>query len=108
MITQADVERYREKGYICIPNLLPPKEIGEIIATADEVMGRARDLDRSDDILDLDDTHTRAQPLVRRIKNPNQHHEVFHRFTANKRILDVLEPLLGPDIRFHHSKLNNK
>ena len=108
MITQADAERYREKGYICIPSLLPPKEIAEIVAAADEVMGRARDLDRSDEVLDLDDAHTRDRPLVRRIKNPNQHHEAFHRLRSNARILDVLEPLLGPNIRFHHSKLNNK
>ncbi|MBL8705938.1 MAG: hypothetical protein JNM30_13885, partial [Rhodospirillales bacterium] len=88
MIANADVERYREKGYICVPSLLPPKELAEIVNTANEVMAGARELDRSDDVLDLDDTHTRAQPLVRRIKNPNQHHEVFQRLTANQRILD--------------------
>jgi ectoine hydroxylase-related dioxygenase (phytanoyl-CoA dioxygenase family) len=78
------------------------------VATAESVMARAKELDRSDAVLDLDDAHTRQAPLVRRIKNPNQHHEAFARLTRHPRILDLLEKLLGPDIRFHHSKLNNK
>ncbi len=108
MISDAQVQDYREKGYICVPGLLSRAEVAEIVATADAVMARAAELDRSDDVLDLDDAHTRREPLVRRIKNPNQHHPVFARLMRHPRILDVLERLLGPDIRFHHSKLNNK
>jgi len=108
MITEAKAQEYRDKGYIVVPSLLTPAEVAEIVAAADSVMGRAKELDRSDEILDLDDAHTRHAPLVRRIKNPNQHHEVFARLAKQPRILDVLEKVLGPDIRFHHSKLNNK
>jgi ectoine hydroxylase-related dioxygenase (phytanoyl-CoA dioxygenase family) len=108
MITDAQARDYHDKGFIVVPSLVKPAEIAEITAAAEAVMARAKDLDKSDDVLDLDDAHTRRTPLVRRIKNPNQHHEVFARLMRHARILDVLEKLLGPDIRFHHSKLNNK
>lgn len=108
MITDAQVRSYREKGYIVVPNVLDAGEIAEITTVSDTIMAGAGRLDASDDILDLDDAHTRENPQVRRIKNPDKHHDVFARLARHRRVLDVLERLLGPNIRFHHSKLNNK
>ena len=108
MISDAQVEAYREKGYVLVPGVLDAAELAEIRAASDAFVARAAGLDASDDVLDLEDAHTRSVPQVRRIKNPDKHHAVFARLARHARVLDVLERVLGPDIRFHHSKLNMK
>src|SRR5262249_30318099 len=65
-------------------------------------------LTRSDAVFDLDPRHTAAAPIVRRIKNPADHDPLYAWVSLESPILDIVTELLGPSIRFHHSKLNLK
>ena len=57
---------------------------------------------------DLEPSHTAETPRLRRIKNPASHHPFYARFLRDKRILDIVEQLLGPGIRINSNKLNMK
>src|SRR5262249_1366781 len=52
--------------------------------------------------------HTAATPILRRIKNPADHDPLYAWLALESPILDIVVELLGPSIRFHHSKLNLK
>ena len=45
---------------------------------------------------------------MRRLKTPFEHWPFFDRLMRSAPVLDAVEPLLGPDIRIHNSKLNMK
>jgi ectoine hydroxylase-related dioxygenase (phytanoyl-CoA dioxygenase family) len=45
---------------------------------------------------------------VRRIKNPADRHPLYRWVALESPIPDLVAELLGPDVRFHHSKLNLK
>jgi ectoine hydroxylase-related dioxygenase (phytanoyl-CoA dioxygenase family) len=60
------------------------------------------------EVYDLEDTHSPAQPRVRRIKAPDQHHPAFAALVRHPGIIAVLQDLWGPDIRFDACKLNLK
>lgn len=108
MISDHDVDAYRRDGYIVVPDVLDATELGQLQAVIDDWIARAASVDTHDDVYDLEPSHTRAQPRVRRIKTP---HKIDRRFSALVRhpnVLAVLTKLLGPDLRLHGSKLNIK
>jgi ectoine hydroxylase-related dioxygenase (phytanoyl-CoA dioxygenase family) len=108
MISQQDVAFYRENGYLVVANVLSGAEIEELRRVTDEFVEKARSRTSHDDIYDLEDSHSAAEPRVRRIKTPHQWHESYARMVAHPGILEVLKQLWGPSIRFDVSKLNLK
>ena len=61
-------------------------------------------------MIDVDEVASRAagRTLIRRIKSPHLNHLTFARSLALPDFLDLIEQLIGPNIRWHHTKLNAK
>ena len=74
----------------------------------DEFVERSRGLSESTADLLLGPGHTAQHPMLRRIPQTVAFHPVFEEFGLRGPLLDIVEDLIGPDIRFHHSKLNFK
>ncbi len=108
MLTQAEIETYREIGAIVVPNVLSAEEVAELCRVTDGFVAGARGLTDHTDIYDLEDSHTPKAPRVRRIKAPHLHHPAYARLVRHPRIIAVLQDLWGPDIRFDTAKLNMK
>ena len=104
----AQVEHFHREGYVVVEGVVTGAALDEIRAVTDEFFCRARELDASDGPIDLSPDHTRERPQVRRIIDPDRHHPVYEAATRMPEVLDVVCDLLGPDIRFDHSKLNCK
>ena len=108
MISRHDVEAYRRDGYIVVPDVLDAAEIGRLQAVIDSWIARAATVDTHDDIYDLEPSHSRAQPRVRRIKTPHKIDRHFHDLVRHPNVVSILSKLIGPDLRLHGSKLNMK
>jgi ectoine hydroxylase-related dioxygenase (phytanoyl-CoA dioxygenase family) len=98
---------YDERGYIVHPDLLTRDEVATLRAALAEVLEEAKGLTETNDKFSVtrgvDGSHH-----VRRIFNPIKHHPAFYEMAFHPRILDAVEALIGPNIQFHHSKLNLK
>lgn len=103
-----DVAAYRRDGYLRIDGLLDPAEVLELQAVTDEFVDRSRTVTAHSDVFDLEPGHTPQDPKLRRLKSPHRHHPVYDRLLRDERILDVVEQLVGPGIRFRGTKLNMK
>ncbi len=108
MLSRAQREEYASVGAIVVPDVLSPSEIARLRAVTDEFVERARGLTTHDDVFDLEDSHTPAQPRVRRIKAPDRHHPEYAGLVRHPRIVEVLTDLWGPNVRFDAAKLNLK
>jgi ectoine hydroxylase-related dioxygenase (phytanoyl-CoA dioxygenase family) len=108
MISEHDVESYRRDGYIVVPDVLEAAEVGALQSVIDGWIARAASVDAHDDIYDLEPSHTRSQPRVRRIKTPHRIDPRFWDLVRHPRVLAILSKLIGPDLRLHGSKLNIK
>jgi ectoine hydroxylase-related dioxygenase (phytanoyl-CoA dioxygenase family) len=108
VLSEKDVEFYNENGYLVVPNVLSEVEIARVSAAVDEVVDASRKVTEHTDVYDLEDDHSAAMPRVRRIKTPHKWHPAFSDLVAHEKILDVLDPLIGPGLRFDTSKLNIK
>ena len=108
MLSKAQIEDYYTLGAIVIPDVLSPAEVAELRRVTDAFVDKSRAVTTHDEVFDLEDTHSPAQPRVRRIKAPHLHHPSYAALTQHPRIVEVLTDLWGPNVRFDTAKLNLK
>jgi phytanoyl-CoA hydroxylase len=108
MLTSAQVEQYRELGYLVVPGVLDRDLLAEVRRAVDAIVAAAAKAIEHTDVYDLEDSHSPQAPRVRRIKTPHKHFPFFADLTRSGRITAILAQFLGPDIRLHGSKLNMK
>jgi phytanoyl-CoA hydroxylase len=107
MLSPADFATYRRDGFIVLPDILTRDEVAALQSVTDEFVRNARTVVANDDIYDLEDSHSAADPRVRRIKTPHLHHPEYARAARHPKILEVLADLWGT-VRFDTGKLNMK
>ncbi len=109
MITDQDVSFYREQGYLCVEGVADAQTLRRMREVIAQLTAAAAEVASHNDVYDLEPTHTRAEPRVRRIKKPHLLDAVFWEFARSDALLGVLRRLLGNDnLRLHGSKLNIK
>ena len=107
VLGQAQREAYFADGYVMVEKLIPDDLLTALRAVTAEFVDKSRAVAGSDDVFDLSPEHSADRPMVRRIKEPDSRHPLYWEF-ANGVIADVAADLVGPDVAFHHSKLNFK
>ena len=108
MLTKAQIDEYTEIGTIVVPDVLTSAEVAELRRVTDEFVEKSRAVSAHNAIFDLEDTHSPAQPRVRRIKEPHKNHPSYAALVRHPKIIAVLKDLWGPNIRFDTAKLNLK
>ena len=108
MLSPAEIERYDRDGYLVVEHVVAPEQIVALRQMADDWVEASRDVEVNGDVFDLEPGHSRDRPQVRRIKNPAALNEVYDSVMRSAAILDLVEQLIGPDIRFQGTKLNMK
>ena len=107
VLGQQQREDYFSNGYLAVESLFGPDELARIRSVVDEFVERSRSESGSGDVFDLAPGHSADAPRIRRLRRPHQRHELFWE-VATGVLADVAADLVGPDVVFHHSKLNFK
>ena len=108
MLDAAQIEAFERKGYLAIQNVLTVAELEELRHVTDEFVEQSRNASSNDETFDLEPGHSASSPSLRRIKHPVTKHPVYARYARHDAILDIVECLLGPNLRYHNNKLNMK
>ena len=108
MLSDEQTAFYRENGYLVVENAIEPGPLESMQQVAGDFIERSRTVTRSDDVFDLDEGHSADNPRLTRIKLPHLRHPVFDEVMRSDRLMSILHPILGRDIRLHTSKLNTK
>ena len=107
VLTQAQREAYFRDGFLAVPGLVGRDWLDRLEAVTAEFIERSRKVAQSDAVFDLAPSHSAASPKVRRLKTPDDQHPAYWEF-AQGVIADAVADVVGPDVVFHHSKLNFK
>lgn len=107
-LTDEQVASYHRDGYLAVPRLLDPDRVEALRRVTDAFVERSRGVSASDAVFDLDPRHTAAAPVLRRIKNPADNDPLYRWVALDSPIPDIVAELIGPSVRFQHSKLNLK
>lgn len=108
MITNEQINYYKDKGYLVVENAIPQDKLKELQKVTDEYVANSKDTVANDEVYDLADDHSSTNPNLRRLKNPHLLHDVYKNITEDACILDIVEKLVGKNIRRDHTKLNFK
>lgn len=108
VLTQAQRESYFENGYVLLESIVPMDWIEKVRAVTDEMVERSREIAKSDMVFDLEPGHSKDKPRLRRLSSPVEHHPTYWDYASQSVIADIAADLVGPDVKFHHSKLNFK
>ena len=108
ILTDEQRRYYFENGYLLVERVVPQEWVERLIAVTDEMVERSRSVKQSDAIFDLEPGHTPEEPRLRRLTSPVEHHQTYWDFASQSIIADIAADLVGPDVKYHHSKLNFK
>lgn len=107
-LSDEQIDAYRRDGYVSLPGVIDAGRIAKLRAVTGRFVDRSRAISASDNLFDLDPTHCAQTPTLRRIKNPADNDPLYRWVAFESPIPDIVAELIGPDVKFHHSKLNLK
>ncbi len=108
VLTQQQRQFFFDNGYLLVERIVPQDCVERLIDVTNEMVERSRSLTKSDAVFDLEPGHTEDDPRLRRLTSPVEHHSTYWEFASQSIIADVASDLVGPHVKFHHSKLNFK
>src|SRR5713101_5960640 len=107
MLSNAQRAAYDRDGVIVVADVFTPAEIDELRQVTEAFVERAARVSANDEIYDLEDSHSAAEPRVRRLKSPHFHDPAYFRASRNETVVAILKDLWG-SVRFDTGKLNMK
>lgn len=107
-LSQVQREFYFETGYLVVEDLVSREWLDRLRAVTNEMIEQSRSLTESNEAFDLGPEHSRDAPHVRRIRATVDRHPAYWEFASSSVVIDVVADLVGPDVKFHSSKLNFK
>ena len=108
VLTQQQREFYFAQGYLLVERAIGQDWIHKLRSATDDLIERSRGVTKSDAVRDLEPGHTSSSPRLRRVSAPIDHHPAFWEYVSQSIIGDIVADLVGPNVKFHHSKLNFK
>ena len=108
VLSEEQRRSYFDNGYLLVESIVSEEWVERLLAVTREMVDRSRDLEQSDAIFDLEPGHTEDEPRLRRLTSPVEQHPTYWEFASQSILTDIAADLVGPNVKFHHSKLNFK
>ena len=108
VLSAAQREQYFEEGAVLVEGAVPEAWLKRLRAASDEIIERSRAITDSDDTYILEEGHAADAPRLKRLSSPIDHHPDFWEFAKASPGVEAAADLVGPDVKYHHSKLNFK
>lgn len=108
VLSQRQRESYFEDGFLLLEGAIDAHWLQRLRAATDRLVERSRGVTRSDDVFDLEPGHRPDAPRLRRVSKPVEQDPDYWAYASQSPVPDIVADLVGPDVKFHHSKLNFK
>ncbi|MCR9257510.1 MAG: phytanoyl-CoA dioxygenase family protein [Alphaproteobacteria bacterium] len=114
-LTHAQIDAFDRDGAITVENAVTPEQLATMRAVfarwVEESRGHHGPYGEMMDgrpRFDVDPDHGADHPSLRRIGSPTELEDIFLEVLTDSPMIRMLQDLLGPDLRLHHSKINSK
>src|SRR5579864_3449956 len=108
VLSDAQRRRYFDTGYLAAEGVVPADALSRLIELSHAFIEASRGQSASNEAYDLGPRHRPDRPHVRRLRALVDRHPDFWRFASESSFADIAADLVGPDVKFHSSKLNYK
>jgi ectoine hydroxylase-related dioxygenase (phytanoyl-CoA dioxygenase family) len=107
-LTEQQKEYFKENGYLAVDNVLSPEDVERLRRAVDELSAQAEGLTESTDRFKLKVFKDSGGKMVQQIAEPHEFGGEWMALARDKRVLDIVEDLLGPNIQLYYSMLMMK
>lgn len=115
VLSEEQIAQYRQTGCVVCPDAVTLAQLAALRADLDRWVEESRAHDRpygetvdGRPRFDLEPGHSAEHPALRRVSSPTEISDAYLDVVRNSPMTDMVTDLIGPDIRFHHSKINSK
>ena len=108
ILDQSEREYFFETGYLLKERFVNDGWLSGLREVTERMIDESRGLSASNKKFDLEPEHTEESPKLRRLTQPVDHDPLYWEFASESIIPDIVADLVGPNVKFHHSKLNFK
>ena len=108
VLSETQVRAYQDDGFLGLTSFVGADWMAQLQAVTQRMIEESRGVTETNDKFDVEPDHTPDAPRLRRLMRPQDQDPVYTEFAMNGPIVDIAEDLLGPDLKFHHGKLNFK
>jgi ectoine hydroxylase len=108
VLTKEQRNKYLADGFVGVEGLVSDEWLDRLRNVTASFVEESRAISASDKRFDLEPNHGFEAPRIRRLNSPVDFHEEYWAFASRGPFAAVAEDILGPDFKFHHSKLNFK
>lgn len=108
VLSEAQREAFFRDGFLALPDYVPAAWLKRLRNAMNELIERSRSVTRSDGVYVLEEGHSAADPRLHRVSSPQDQHPEFWAFMTDPLMTDLAADVVGPDVKFHHAKLNVK
>jgi len=108
MLDVKQLDFYDLNGYLSVEDVFSKTQIDALSDVTDQFVEKSRLVVEEDDIFGLESDHSSENPRLTRIKDPHKVHALYEDIMRDNALLDILQDLIGIDIRLQATKLNMK
>ncbi|MGD2172030.1 MAG: phytanoyl-CoA dioxygenase family protein [Gammaproteobacteria bacterium] len=115
MLSERQIEFFESEGYLLLERAVGGEQLRvlrrQFAAWVDESRGQRQAYGKTLDgraRFDLEAGHSADRPALRRVNAPTDISSDYYRAMRDGGIADAVASLIGPNVRFHHSKINSK
>lgn len=116
MLSQDQIDEFWRDGVLTVPDAVTPAQLAamnaEIAGWVEESRAHSEPFgpptldDRAR--FDMGTEHRADRPALRRVNNPSDISDAFMDVMRNAATVDMVNQLIGPNLKFHHCKINLK
>ena len=114
-LTQEQTDKFWSDGVLVVENAVSAKELADLKKVfkgwVEESRYYSEDYGETLDgrpRFDLQPGHRSDKPALRRVQSPEEVSDIFESVMRKARTVDFCADLLGPNLKFHHGKVNSK
>ncbi|MEM7251987.1 MAG: phytanoyl-CoA dioxygenase family protein [Pseudomonadota bacterium] len=110
------VRQFEQDGYLVVENAVSPKQLSALQRQTEQWVDESRAHREPFGVptldgrprFDMGKEHCAATPALRRINNPSDISDAYMNVMREARTVDMVSDLIGPNVKFHHCKVNLK
>ena len=114
-LSQQQQEKFWEDGFLVVNNVITPELLSKLASDFSEWVAESTNHQapygetiNGKPRFDLEPSHTAEKPGLRRVNAPIEVSSAYYDAMASSRMTDCIADLIGPNVKFHHSKINAK
>ena len=115
MLTKSQIKTYARDGFVVVPKVISNNKLKALQADLDNWIEESKsykenygETPNGKARFDLESGHSAENPKLRRVANPADISQAYRDVLFNGPAVKVVVDLIGPNVKFHHCKLNIK